>query len=781
MIINRLFLLLILGYCSPTLFAQTIWSNPIVKQGRIGSPLVEISPFVFNDHLYLLENNQRFWDVAGAKPGDYFHEDEVRIRDLETNRIVSVALKNHGFGTVVTWGGRVYVFAGDYGGNKPWRNMTEINMTSSADLKTWTKPVTVLKANGKEFFYNTAVCRGKDKFILLYETNDRTWKPFTFRYMESDDLKTWKEIPGAIYGKDKYVGGPALYHEGDHYYTLYLEALKGGYETRVTRSKDLIHWEDAPGDRPFITFDPTHRNLPLLKPDIHESNASDVELCYYKGKTILYFTGSDQSTAGDLQWATYNGTPRQLLEYFFGYAKEQSARPPVHQGDWAPVFIQAVKEGGVETVSDPQGTDIPSPEMLEFQERQLGAFIHFGLATYANSEMLIVPDAALFSPSKLNADQWVKAAKSFGAKHVVLTVKHHNGFCLWPTRTTTYSVKNSPWKNGKGDVVREFVDACRKNGVKVGFYVSGGDKSFGCTSTPDPMGKRKIVGDRNAYFPVYLEQLRELLTNYGEVSYLWFDGAYDPFGWDVRNPETLKEAGTSYGDAIDALVEDLQPQALIFGGTKPDVRWSGSEQGWAAYPIWNVVKPEEWATNYISPQRKGWMAVEANIHTRNSWFWKPGSDNTLRSIDFLTKVYLESIGRGANQLINMTPDTSGLIPAAEVKMLDEFGKKINSLYASPLVSATFTKPTDSVTLKLPKKGKVGLIEIEENLKNGQHINSYTVEVLTGKQWKEIASGSSIGRKRLHIIDPVEGAAVRLKVQGDEGTPEIRKFAIYQKQ
>ena len=182
---------------------QSTWTNPIVKQGRLGSPLVETSPFVFKNRLYLLENNQRFWDVPGAKPGDLFHEDEVRIRDVESQKIVSVALQNHGFGTVLVWKEKAYIFAGNYGQSKPWRHMTEITMTSSADLKNWTKPVTVLQAATNEFFFNTAVCRAKNKFILLYETNDTRWQPFTFRYMESSDLKEWKETPDAIYGEDK--------------------------------------------------------------------------------------------------------------------------------------------------------------------------------------------------------------------------------------------------------------------------------------------------------------------------------------------------------------------------------------------------------------------------------------------------------------------------------------------------------------------------------------------------------------------------------------------------
>lgn len=321
----KIFISIISVLLSNGLIGQSNWNNPIQKEDPSGIPLVEISPFVFKDRLYLLENYQRFWDFPDEEIGTLFHEDEVRIRDIQTDKIVSVAIRNHGFGTVLTFDERVYVFAGNYGENKPWRHITEITMTSSADLKNWTEPVTVLRAAPDEFFYNTAVCRAKDKFVLLYETNDKRWPNFTFRYMESSDLRRWKEITGALYGKEKYVGGPALYYEGSYYYTLYLESLgNGSYETRITRSEDLVNWEDAPDDRPFIAFDTTHKNIPLHKPDVRECNASDVELCYYKGQTILYFTGGDQHRCGDLQRATYEGTPQQLFEHFFKDTKNPS-------------------------------------------------------------------------------------------------------------------------------------------------------------------------------------------------------------------------------------------------------------------------------------------------------------------------------------------------------------------------------------------------------------------------------------------------------------------------
>lgn len=777
----KAFAVCLLLLCFNTILSgQPLWQNPIQKQGRLGSPLVESSPFVFKGKLFLLENNQRFWDVQGAKPGDFFHEDEVRIRDVESDQVISVPLKNHAFGTVLTWNNRVYIFAGDYGEGKPWRHISEISMTSSTDLKNWTKPITILKAKEDEFFYNTAVCRGEDRFVLLYETNDDKWKPFTFRYMESTDLENWKEIPDAIYGKKKYVGGPALYYENDWYYTLYLESLENGYETRITRSRDLITWEDAPSDRPFITFDPTHRDIPLIDPSISESNASDVELCYYNGKTIIYFTGSDQTTAGDLQWATYEGTPRQLFEHFFKETDEQSNKPPQHQGDWTPVLISPEDSTKYRSISAVDMRVKPTPQQLAYQERQLGAFIHFGPATYIESDMLSVPDADLFNPSRLNAEQWVKTARSFGAKHIVLTAKHHNGFCLWPTKTTDYSVKNSPWKNGDGDVVAEFVDACRKYDMKVGLYLSGGDKHFPCSSTPDPQGERKLVGDVDKYFPVYLEQLRELLTAYGEVSILWLDGAYDPFGWDVMDPETLEPLGTEYGDAIRSMVAHLQPNAVVMGGTKPDVRWSGSEQGWAAYPLWNIVEPGKELDNWVAPNNVGWIPAEANLHTRKSWFWTPDSDKSLRSIPFMKKVYFETIGRGANLLINMTPDTRGLIPEVEVERLTGFGKTLEQTFSSP-VGSTGTVENSSgseLVINIPNKQRVNLLVIEEDIRHGQQVRQYKVDAFTDGQWTTIAEGETIGRKRIQTFEPIETTKIRLLVEGKEDKAFIQSFTVY---
>jgi len=299
--------------------AGELWNNPLVKRGYLNSPVVESSPFVFNDKLYLLESWYAYFDFPEeVAPGANFHESVARIRDVDANEVVATAMDDCEFATAFVWDGRVYVFAGRNSPGKSWRQITKIQMTSSSDLKTWTEPTTVLEAEGDELLWNTAVCRADDKFYLLYETNDSRWPPFTFRYCVSDDLKNWSRIDGGIYGADRYVGGPALYHEGGWFYTLYLESLgEGKYETRITRSKDLKAWSEAPANRPFVTFDSNRRNLPRRPKHLPETNASDAEACYFDGKTIVYFTGGDQQAAGDLQRATFDGSMQELFEQFF--------------------------------------------------------------------------------------------------------------------------------------------------------------------------------------------------------------------------------------------------------------------------------------------------------------------------------------------------------------------------------------------------------------------------------------------------------------------------------
>lgn len=725
------------------------WKNPLVYKGKLDSPLVEVTPFVFQDRFYLLENWQKQWEFPGTPDGEMFERDEIRIRDMASGEIVAMPLIGHGLGMALADGERVYVFGSDWGTEKKWE-VRQISMTSSADLTTWTEPVVVLEAQPDEKFFNCSVTKAGDRYVMLVETNDPRWPAFTFKYFESTNLTDWTQIPEAYYGTEKYVGGPALYFEGGLFYTLYLQSLGDRfYETRVTRSADLVHWEDAPDGRPFVTYNPENKVHELMPPDVRERNASDAELCYVDGKTLVYFTGGNQQLAGDLQWAEYDGTPQALLESFYA----------------AP-----------ETV-------VPTAAQLRYQENQLGCFVHYGPAAYIDGDggdYLNAPPADLFDPAELDVDQWMEAAKAIGAKHIVLTAKHHNGYCLWPTATTDYSIVQSPWKDGKGDVVREFVDAARRHGISPGLYLSSGDEHFGAKSTPEPRGVRKHVGDVDAYFPVFMAQLTELLTNYGELEVVWFDGAYNPFEPDVRD-KNGDAVGTRYTAVIAEAVRRLQPNAVLMGTHDADMRWSGSEQGHAPYPLWNVLTAEQSFEAWLPEGISGWFIPEANIHTRAKWFWAPNTDETLKTPARLEEAYLTSIGHGANLLVNLTPDRSGRIPEAEMAMLQGAGEVIRARYEKPVsLMAEGARWSEGHTLRLaiPEGAEVDTVVIEEDLKSGQRIRAYRIEGLFDGKWKTLAEGESIGRKRIHVFEPVQTAALRLKITDTIPMPRVRTFAAY---
>lgn len=301
------------------------WKNRLIKKGQIQLTSGETTPFVFKDRLYRLHNvPSSFSTYPAIDPRHHaggYHEDETHIIDVETEKLISVPLRDHYFAMAFVWKERVYIFAADHRTSEGFWKTKQVSMIWSEDLLNWSEPRTVLEAEKGEHFFNFGVCRGPDHFVMLYETDDPQWCIFTFKYLTSDDLITWKRIPGGVYGTDKYVGGPALYFEGGYYYTLFLHALGNShYETRITRSKDCIHWEDAPEDRPFITYDSNHITDPVNFPGVAETNASDVEVCYWQNKTIAYVNGGNQgeiTRAGDLQLAEFDGTPRELFESFF--------------------------------------------------------------------------------------------------------------------------------------------------------------------------------------------------------------------------------------------------------------------------------------------------------------------------------------------------------------------------------------------------------------------------------------------------------------------------------
>jgi alpha-L-fucosidase len=316
----------LIGFLTPVLSGQSPtepWKNPIIKRGYLKSPLVEVTPLSFKGELYLMECWRSKWDWDSGPAPSVTTQSEIWMSRLSKGpehfrerTYIGRVLEKCTLGTAIVWDDRVYVYAVNAEHSS---GGTVVYMTWTEDMKTWSEPFKVFNSPEKNVF-NVAVTRDGQGLAFLWETN-AYGQPFTMCYGRVENpTDPWQDgiIENARYGMNKYTGGPALYYYEPWYYTLYLEALGGGkYETHITRSRNLINWQDAPQGRPFITFEPSKTNLPVRPPTATEKNASDAELCFHDGRTLIYFTGGDQIRGGDLQWATYAGAPAKLLASFF--------------------------------------------------------------------------------------------------------------------------------------------------------------------------------------------------------------------------------------------------------------------------------------------------------------------------------------------------------------------------------------------------------------------------------------------------------------------------------
>jgi alpha-L-fucosidase len=419
---------------------------------------------------------------------------------------------------------------------------------------------------------------------------------------------------------------------------------------------------------------------------------------------------------------------------------------------------------------------IPTPEQLAWQEMEFGMFCHFGMNTFHNLEWSDgTKPVESFNPTDFNAHQWVEVAKETGSKYLVVTAKHHDGFCLFPTAFTDYSLKHSPWREGQGDVVREVSNACHELGVVFGFYLSPWDRH-------EPK-----YADSKVYDEHFKNQLRELLTGHGKVGEVWFDGAgseghvYDWQGF--------------YG-----LIRELQPHALI-AICGPDVRWVGNEDGLAPETLWCVQERDG---------QKVWYPSECDVPIRGShWFWHTDDESSLRSLDGLLDIYYRSVGRNANLLLNVSPDRRGQLPESDVARLRELWKVVSETFKTNLaegkpVTASNTRGNDpayapgkavdgdpstywvteegvtSATLEIDfgKPTAFNRSLVQEHIALGQRVEEHVLEAWDGQQWKTVITGTTIGHKRLERFPEVTASKVRLVIKKALACPTIRAFGVY---
>jgi alpha-L-fucosidase len=415
----------------------------------------------------------------------------------------------------------------------------------------------------------------------------------------------------------------------------------------------------------------------------------------------------------------------------------------------------------------------PSPQQVRWQDLELGVIVHFGTNTFLGLEWGDgTARPAVFNPDALDAEQWVTAARDAGARYIVLVAKHHDGFCLWPTQESDYSVRGSPWRGGKGDLVAEVAAAARKYGLKFGVYLSPWDRH-------DPRYK-----DTAAYDDYYESQVDDLASHYGELTEFWLDGAGS--GGHVYDFSRYIERLRVY-----------QPNTLVFADVAlfeyGDIRWVGNEDGFVPYENWNVI------------DRHGelrWRPAEVDTPLRKGhWFGGVDDEASLKSVAELVNTYEQSVGRGGQLMLGLAPNRHGLLPRSDVIRLREFGAAIKARYGNNLVRGHVRNQDENLERALdddpdtfwsaPAGGHHAVIDVRfeqpvtfdrammmEWLEGGQRVRQFQVEFWNGHTWKAVARAQAIGHKKIEIFEPVTASRIRLNLLSTTDAAQIREFAIY---
>lgn len=450
---------------------------------------------------------------------------------------------------------------------------------------------------------------------------------------------------------------------------------------------------------------------------------------------------------------------------------------------------------------------VPSPQQLRWQQLELTAFFHFGINTYTGREWRDgTENPKLFNPTALDAKQWVKACKEAGIKQVILTAKHHDGFCLWPSKFTEHSLKNSPWKDVKGDVVKEVADACAAMGVGFGIYLSPWDRNNASYGTEE-------------YNDFFINQLTELLTQYGKVDEVWFDGA------NGEGPNGKKQVYDF--ERWYAHIRKLQPQAVI-AVSGPDVRWVGTESGhgreeeWSVVPVGKKNKSNDGSQTKVDAPPAGdmmgnvlgsrsqlkdgdalkWYPAETDVSIRPGWFYHESEDKKVKTPEYLKEIYFHSVGRNGVLLLNIPPDKRGLLTDYDIAALKVWKEKLNSIFEMNLLNdakgvgavkkiKSLLDGNDATHYSFSMRGKDNAIEmnldgektcnvlmLQENIRIGQRVEKFVLEYWTNGEWKKATEGTTIGYKRLLEFPAVTTTKVRLRILSARLQPALAEIGLY---
>lgn len=517
-------------------------------------------------------------------------------------------------------------------------------------------------------------------------------------------------------------------------------------------------------------------------------------------------SGPDRGTAAPPIQA-FSGHAQRIVSAVSGPRPSGPATTYVMKTRLIPCLLAIVAAGALApaatTPPEPYGPT-PTERQLRWHEMEFYGFLHFTVNTFTDKEWGYGDESpALFNPSAFDANQIVSTARAAGMKGLILTAKHHDGFCLWPSQYTEHSVKNSPWKGGQGDVVKEIAEACRRHKIKFGVYLSPWDRNHPDYARPE-------------YITYYRNQLRELLTGYGDIFTVWFDGANGGDGYYGGARETRKIDNRTYYDWPQTwqIVREMMPYAVMFSDAGPDFRWVGNESGFAGDPCWATLNAEGRypggpSAGLNSGERPGthWIPAECDVSIRPGWFYHAKEDSKVKTPKQLLDIYYKSVGRGACLNLNLPPDRRGLIHENDIASLQEFRRILDATFAKDLakgakLTASSTRgkafatshltdrkrdtywvsepsvTTPEVVVELKRPTTFNVVNLREYLPLGQRVDAFGLDQWADGKWVEFASGTSIGNRRLLRVPAVTTDKVRLRVTRAAVAPALSEFGLY---
>ena len=584
----------------------------------------------------------------------------------------------------------------------------------------------------------------------------------------------------------------------------------------ITQGKDGKYYLVVKGDKPnekrflrdqAIAISDSPDGPFEIQPDpvIDYLDTEDMSIWYDKNRDYFYgvfhahsFVGMVSSHDG-LNWkkATEYALKQKKLELTDGsfIVPDHMERPFIFTENGEPsVLTMAVKKGDdsytVFVPVMPKTRVLPNERQVAWQEAEMGAVFHYDLHVFdglkygqGGNRIDPVTDYQVFNPEKLNTDQWIKAAKDAGFTFAILTATHETGFALYQSDVNPYSMKALDFQDGKGDIVRDFVNSCRKYGIKPGIYLGIRWNSFFGVHNFQVNGEGDFRDNRQKYYNQMIEgMVKEICTNYGELFEIWFDGGADHP--DNGVPDVLP------------IVQQYQPNCLFYHNSQlAEARWGGSESGTVPYPCWatfpnhyshasNTPAEQMNLIKYGDPKGNYWMPAMSDAplrgyNGRHEWFWEPGDEEHIFPLENLMKMYVNSVGRNSTLIMGLTPDPDGLMPEPDVQRLKEWGAEIRSRFGDPVGQySNDLEASSQITISFPKNTKVSAIILQENIRHGERVRKYQLDAKVKGKWQKIAEGSCVGNKRIHELEPFTCSKIRVKVLESDGAVFLKNVSVY---